>query len=103
MPLAAIFDGRMSLQEAVSLTRTLIGDLTSHVGAAVQGWQYPLTHEARAAMDLYDLTVMVNTDPKKRSQIEKYPRPWPKPVGVRSQTPTVSQQAIRKALAARGH
>jgi hypothetical protein len=104
MPIAAVFDGRMSWREAASLTRTLIGDLTSRVGAAVRDWDYPLSHEARVAMDTYDVLAIANTAKKDRHKLKPYPRPWPQEGdAVRSQAPTVSQDTIREALKARGH
>lgn len=94
----------MSWGETLSLARTLIGDMTSRSGAAIQGWQYPLTHEARALMNLFDLTKSVNTDPKKRDQVKPYPRPWPEQDnGTRSRAPEADQETIKAALAARGH
>jgi hypothetical protein len=105
LPLESIFDGRMSWNEAATLTRTLTADPTSRVGAALQGWQYPVSHDAVVLMDLYDLTLAAV--PKKKSdqsKLKPYPRPWPQESdAIRSEAPTVSQEQIRKALAARGH
>lgn len=88
----------------MALTRALLADMTSRLGSAVQGWDYPLSHEARTLADLYDITVLANADPKKRSRIKPYPRPWPTQTNaVRSEKPTVDQATIKAALAARGH
>lgn len=104
MPLAAVFDGRMSWQEARSLTRALAADPSSRVGAAVQGWEYPLAPEARVLMDTFDVLTSANTPKKDRAKLKPYPRPWEQQgKAVRSQAPTVDQTTIREALKARGH
>lgn len=48
VPLEAVFDGRMSWGEAFDLTMVLVTDPSSRVGAALAGWQYPLSVEAMA-------------------------------------------------------
>lgn len=99
-----MFDGRMSWEEAWSLTNMLTSDPSSRVGAAVQGWSYPLSREAMALADLYDVTLMSNVDKRKRGRVKPYPRPWETNTDThRSSKPTVGQETIRAALAARGH
>ena len=64
----------MSWGEAVRLTRQLTADPSSAVCAALQEWDYPLSREALALMDLYDAFTNANfKNPK------PYPRPWPDP------------------------
>lgn len=45
----------MTYSEAVSLTRTLLADPSSHVAASVAGWQHPETREALILKDAFDL------------------------------------------------
>jgi len=45
-------------------------DPSSAIAAALEGWDYPISREALAILDLFDLTVAANSDPKK-------PRPAP--------------------------
>lgn len=104
LPLSAIFDERMTWIEAVLLLRALLSDPTSHLYAAVAGWAHPFSHEARILADQHDLLKAVNTDKKHRGRFKPYPRPWEsKEAGHRSSKPTVSQDVILAALAARGH
>lgn len=46
--LESVFDGSMSWHEAYSLTLELAKDPSSRVGAALVGWQFPLSMEAMA-------------------------------------------------------
>lgn len=103
LPLASILDSRLSWHEAWLLLGQLLSDPTSHTFAAVAGWRYPWSHEAKVLADLYDLTQAANTEKKKRSRIKPYPRPWKHRRGTRSRKPTVDQATIRAALIARGH
>ena len=104
MSLECLFDGRMSWREAWLLANELACDPSSRVAAAVNGWRYPFTHEAKILADLYDLTITANTDKKKRGRIKPYPRPWKvKGQSHRSTKPSVDQDTVRAALAARGH
>ena len=88
----------MSWREAIALTLELINDPSSHVAASLQGWSYPWTREAFVLADLFDLLHRANAKQKPRA----YPRPNDRSA-KRSVKPTVSQEVIRKALAARGH
>ncbi|MFG3338724.1 hypothetical protein [Glycomyces sp. NPDC048151] len=103
LPLSAPFDGTVSWHEAWLLTEQLLADPTSHLAAALAGWDYPASREALALADLWDLTVAVNTDKRKRGKAERYVRPFPLRDKARSTKPQVSQDAVRAALAARGH
>ncbi|MGV9364526.1 hypothetical protein [Amycolatopsis sp. NPDC003731] len=97
--LSAPFDGTITWAEMWDLTSQLVRDPTAHTCAALNGWEYPISREAQALASLYDLTLVANTDSKKRNQVEPYPRPWPSEDKNRSKAPTVDQQTIREALA----
>src|SRR5690606_36817846 len=88
----------MDLREAWSLTRTLISDGTSRIGAAVAGWDRPWSPEAWALADIWDLLAQAYS----KRKLQPYPRPnAPKP--TRFGKATLPQHHIRAALAARGH
>jgi len=105
LPVGAIFDGRMTWDEAYDLARGLLADPTSRLAAARSGWDHPLSREAMTLADLYDLTVAANSD-RRKGKPKPYPRPF-KPKGKGSQhataAPTVTQAQIDAALRARGH
>jgi len=105
LPLAALRDGRMTLVEANDLTQELLSDPSSHVAAAVGGLKHPFSQESFILADLFDLMQYTNADPKKRSSVKPYPRPFDakKASGRRSKKPTATQEQIDAALAARGH
>lgn len=104
LPLSALYDGRMTWAEAWDLTAALGDDPTSHVGAALAGWQHPFSHEALILADLYDLTLSANTDRAKRARIRPYPRPFETNRDrEKSRRPNVSQAVVRATLAAMGH
>lgn len=94
--------GSMTYGEAWRLTQVLLGDPSSHVAAAVAGWDHPWSWEALALADLYDAFVAVNTPKKKQSAIKKYPRPWPDRSKSRPR-PTVTPEVAIAALRAAGH
>lgn len=50
----------MELGEAWRLTQQLNRDPTSAIGAALAGWDYPISHEALLLADLFDLEHTVN-------------------------------------------
>ena len=64
----------MSLHEAARLAEILLHDPSSEIAAAVQGWDYPISREALVNLDLFDLTLLANSDPRKGK---------PKPHGMR--------------------
>jgi len=69
----------MSFGEAWRLTLELMKEPTSHVCAAIGArWEYPLSREAMALMDLHDSFVQVHADPK-QPKPTPYPRPWDAP------------------------
>ena len=61
--------------EAVRLTRQLATDPSSHVGAALAGWEHPVSREALVLMDLFDL----QHRSKAKQTPDPYRRPWPDP------------------------
>lgn len=79
--------------------RELIRDPSSHLFAAGAGWEWPQSREAFLLAELYDRFTQVNF---------KHPKPYPRPSDRKKRQqaaskPTVSQDVIRAALAARGH
>lgn len=87
----------MPWDEALRLTQVLAQDTSSHVGAALAGWQSPWPREAFLLADLFDLMHRVNSKSK--------PKPYPRPTDarpVRLGRPG-SQRSVRAALRARGH
>jgi hypothetical protein len=104
LPITSVFDGRMGWEEAWQLVQELAADPTSHLAAAVAGWDHPMSREALILADLFDLTVAANTDKRRRGRSKSYPRPFKrKGASTRSAKPTVDQSAIDAALRARGH
>ena len=70
LPLSVVGD-TMSWGEALRLTRILSQDGSSQVGAAVGGWEYPLSREAQILADTHDAFAAANFKKPK-----PYPRPW---------------------------
>lgn len=62
----------MTYGEAIRLTRVLLVDPGTAVSASMAGWTYPLSREALALLDLFDLQ---HTSKSKRRP-QPYPRPW---------------------------
>lgn len=61
----------MPWSEAHRLTEILLNDPSSQIGAAVAGWQYPLSRGDLTLRDLYDL--------QHRSKAKRKPKPLPRP------------------------
>lgn len=61
----------MTWGEAIRLTTILSADPSSHVGAALAGWDHPASREALILMDLYDL--------QHQSKAKRRPKPYPRP------------------------
>lgn len=55
----------MSLYEAARLAQLLVRDVTSQTHAALAEWEFPLSREGFAAIDLFDLLLQIHHDPKK--------------------------------------
>lgn len=62
----------MSWGEAYRLVQVLNRDPSSAVSAAIGDWEYPVSRDALALMDLYDLQHMA----KSKRKPKPYPRPW---------------------------
>ncbi len=59
----------MPWDEAVRLTRLMRADPSTHIAAAVEKWEHPVTREALILMDVFDLEHAVNS--------KKTPKPHP--------------------------
>lgn len=94
----------MTWGEALRHTKRLVTDPASALGAEMAGWDYPLTRDAMATMDLFDLTHQVAwlQGGKKGPKPKPYPRPWPDKTKTRPR-PTVSQAEVIAALRRAGH
>lgn len=55
---------RMGWGEAIRVLRILRADPSSMVAAAAEGWSHPISREALALLDLYDLTMAANSSGK---------------------------------------
>lgn len=55
----------MAWDEALRLTGRLRRDPSSWVCAAIEAWDFPIDRAALATLDLFDLTTLINADPKK--------------------------------------
>lgn len=66
----------MTWGEAYRLARTLSADPSTALCAALAGWAHPVTREAMALMDLYDL--------QHTSKAKRRPRPYPRPWGEKT-------------------
>ena len=91
----------MSVGEAHRLALELMGDPASHVGAAMAGWDHPLSREGIAILDLWDLLLW--SHPRKGN-----PKPHPRPYKERTTTrakpaTTLTQDEIVEALRGAGH
>lgn len=94
----------MSWSEGWDLTTELLKDPSSHVGAALGGLDYPWSREAAVLADLFDWQRLAHSDPKRRRSLRPYPRPVPVDKDTqRSARPVIAQEAVKAALAARGH
>jgi len=89
----------MGWGEACRMVDILCADPSSCVGAAVAGWDHPMSREGLVLMDLFDLQHF--------SKVEKapdpYKRPWPDPnVKHRGRT-NLPREAVIAILARFGH
>jgi hypothetical protein len=62
--------------EAINLIRILRADTTSQIAAALEGWDFPIDRAALAIQDLFDVTVMAHSDPKKGRPAPHSGRPF---------------------------
>ena len=86
----------MGWGEALRLTRLLAADPSSHVAAAVGGWQFPASREYLAAKTAVDNYVAVKTA-KRGAKLSQLPSPWDKPP-ERIGTASMSIEELRKVL-----
>jgi hypothetical protein len=86
----------MSWGEAVRLAQILATDPSSHLAAALQGWEHPASHEWLVLVSLRDATVRAHyRDP------DLWPLPWPTDRGGRIGTAAeqvLTQEQIDQAL-----
>lgn len=66
----------MSWGEAIRLIRLLRKDTTSQFAAALEGWEFPIDRGTLATLDLFDLTVLANSDRKKGKPTPHPMRPY---------------------------
>lgn len=103
MPISAV--GRsISWGEAYRLTQQLATDPASRVGAAINGWEFPVSREVLVLMDLFDLTHQIAW--RQGGSKGARPKPYPRPMRGKRKTrprPTISQSAVMEALRAAGH
>jgi hypothetical protein len=94
----------MAWGEALRLTSELARDPGSRVGAALAGWDYPVSQEALVVMNLFDLTHQIAwaQGGGKGSRPKPHPRPWPDR-SKKIAKPTVSQEQVLAALRMAGH
>jgi len=78
----------------------LVKDPGSHLAAAINGWEYPVSREWMVAADQYDAFVAANTH---KGRPKPYPRPWRDQEKKQFGRATRPQSEIRAALAMRGH
>ena len=93
----------MSWGEAYRLTTVLLSDPSSHVAAAVAGWDHPVSREWLVLADVYDLTARIAAG-KKWTKKNAYPRPIGKRTVRRTKAGAeITQEDIITALRAAGH
>jgi hypothetical protein len=61
--------------EAVLLTAGLMNETDSHLQAAKNDWDYPVSREWIIATQIFDLLARVNS----KNKPKPYPTPWPDP------------------------
>lgn len=91
----------MSWGEAWRLLGELMKDPSSHVAAAVAGWDHPVSREWIVAANTYDAFIQVNSDPKKPKP-KLHPRPWdvkPQAVGAGTSMTPAEWREMRERLA----
>lgn len=86
--------GSVSLRETVLLVSVLLRDTDSWLQAAVHEWKYPVTREFEPLVNLYDLTVAINSKKKPKP----YPRPWPSEGKQKIGKPAQSRAEVLRRL-----
>lgn len=89
----------MSITEAARLTRDLARDSTSALFVALHDWDYPLSQEAMATLNLTDLLGRVHHGRKWKA----LPRPWETKQVERLGVTDLTQEEVIAALRAAGH
>jgi hypothetical protein len=69
----------MGYDEAARLVGILRADPSSALASSMEGWDFPISREALALYDLFDLTVQANSDPKKGKPKPHGGRPFQPP------------------------
>jgi hypothetical protein len=80
--------------EAIRLAHLLARDTSSALGAALSSWQYPLSREGIALLDIFDRYAEVHY-----KRTSPYPRPWdppPKVMGSGSYSTAVLRRILDK-------
>ncbi len=101
LPLEAIGGRRMSWGEALRLAQVLRTDPSSQVGAALEGWDFAISREAAALLDLFDLE-----HAKAVKKPNPHPgRPWKTRGSSRRRGDAAgrSREEVRRILNAHGH
>jgi hypothetical protein len=65
-----------SVTEALALLSGLQYELGSLYFMEINGWDYPSSRVELNIANLYDLLMVINSDPKKRSQLKPHGRPF---------------------------
>ena len=89
----------MPWDEAVRLAVLMHNDPTSHICAAVSGWDYPVSNEYLILADWFDYIVKPNVN----HGFEPYRRPWPEVRRDVLESRPVSVDEAKKMLAQVGH
>lgn len=66
----------MTWGEAIRALAVLRKDTTSQFAASVEGWEFPIDRGTLATLDVFDLTVMANSDRKKGKPTPHSGRPY---------------------------
>lgn len=67
-----------SYLEALYLTKALLKQPDSRLGAQLRDWEYPVTHQSMVLMDIFDLLHIVNS--------KKKPKPYHRPYTLDNNT-----------------
>ena len=89
----SIFDAgkTYSYVEALYLTKALLKQSDSRLGAEMRGWEYPVSYESMVLMDLFDLLHIINS--------KKKPKPYKRPYSTEDNNRTRMGRAEIKLTA----
>jgi hypothetical protein len=99
LPVKIIGTDAMTYGEAWRHVTILLGDMSSHLAAAVAGWPSPMSRTDATIRDLYDLQYRMKAGRK----AQDYPRPWDergRTIGGDNVVSIEEFRAIKDALAA---